>query len=145
MLNYLAACLIAGFPSNRIPLGSFPSGDMFLILRINSESSLRVENILFIFATDYILLLMFRSFFFLASSGAFDSSITYFMSTLSSSTSLHFFTIVNSILPTFSARNGRDHENTFKPSGSLYGGSLSWYYLSCKFPSSKMRILPLLS
>jgi hypothetical protein len=42
---------MAGFPYNNNPLGSLPSGDMFFIFRINSESSLSVENILLIFAT----------------------------------------------------------------------------------------------
>jgi hypothetical protein len=49
------------------------------------------------------------------------------------------------MLDTFSAKNGRDHENTLSPSGSLYGGSVSWYYLSYKLPSSNIKIDPLLS
>lgn len=42
----------------------------------------------------------------------------------------HFLIIVFSILKTFSAKNGRDQENTFKSSGSLYGGSVSEYYFN---------------
>jgi hypothetical protein len=34
-------------------------------------------------------------------------------------------TMVYSMLDTLSARKGKDHENTFKPSGNLYGGSVS--------------------
>ena len=36
--------------------------EMFLIFKMSSESSRRVVNILFILATDYILVLMFTSF-----------------------------------------------------------------------------------
>ena len=44
------------------------------------------------------------------------------------------------MLETFSAKKGRDHENTFKPSGSLYGGSVSWYYFNYRFPSSNIKL-----
>ena len=57
----------------------------------------------------------------------------------------HFLTIVNNMLDTFSAKNGRDQVNTLSPSGSLYGGSVAWYYLSYKLPSSNIKIDPLLS
>lgn len=121
MLNCFAAFLMAGLPSSSSPRGSLPSGDMFLILRISSESSLRVVNILFIFATDYILLLIFSNFFFFSSKGFLpSSSMILLMSTPSSSFSSpwHFFMIVISMLLTFSAKKGSDHENTFRPSGS---------------------------
>jgi len=51
-LNCLAACLIAGLPSKRIPLGNLPSGEIFLIFKISSDSYFKVENILFILPTD---------------------------------------------------------------------------------------------
>lgn len=116
-LNCLAAFFIAGLPSSRIPLGNLPSGDMFLILRMISYSSLRVLNILLIFATDCTFDLIFNNFFFLVS--AVCSFTIFEISTFSSSTSVHFFTIVYNMLLTFSARKGNDHENTFSPSGNL--------------------------
>lgn len=110
---------MAGFPSMRRPLGNLPSGEMFLILRIISCSSLRTENILLTFATDYILPLiscLFLTFaysvYMLRTSGRLTFSWSF------SSKLEHFFTIVYSMLETFSARNGSDHENTFSPSGS---------------------------
>jgi hypothetical protein len=65
-LNYLAIFLIAGLPSNKRPLGSLPSGAIFLILSISSDSSFKTVNILFIFATDYIFPLINSLFFTLA-------------------------------------------------------------------------------
>ena len=124
ILNYLAACLMAGLPSNSIPLGSFPSGEMFLILRISSESSLKVENILLILATDYILPFICSLLMALAFPSSWIIS-SMFTSSYSSPTSEHFFTMVYSMLDTFSAKNGSDHENTLSPSGNLYGGSVS--------------------
>ena len=62
-LNYLAMFLMAGFPSSSSPLGSLPSGAMFLILSISSDSSFKTVNILFIFATDYIFPLINSLFF----------------------------------------------------------------------------------
>jgi len=74
-LNYLAMFLIAGFPSNRRPRGSFPSGAMFLIFNMSSDSSFRTVNILFILATDYIFPLIRSLFLTLAwSDGNFDKS-----------------------------------------------------------------------
>lgn len=113
-LNCLATFLMAGLPSSSKPRGSFPSGEIFFIFKISSESSLRVENILFILATDYILVFILSSFFDLPSFITVPRSTP---STLSSSTSLHFLTMVISMLLTFSARKGRDQEKTFRPSG----------------------------
>ena len=75
--------------------------------------------------TDLILPLMtFLAFLFY--SVASDSSLVIAsFSSGSSSKFAHFFTIVCSILATLSAKNGKDHEKTLRPSGSLYGGSVS--------------------
>lgn len=125
MLNYLAACLIAGLPSSKIPLGSLPSGDMFLIFRIISYSSLSVLNILLMVETDLIfffitLILAFLSFSLSCVASICICPLISSMFLSSSSSKLeHFFTIVNSMLDTLSARKGKDHEKTFSPSGSL--------------------------
>ena len=75
-LNCFAACLIAGLPSKRIPLGSFPSGEIFFIFKISSDSYFKVENILFIFPTDWIFPLMIYLFLTLASSlGILERSV----------------------------------------------------------------------
>lgn len=131
MLNYLAACLIAGLPSRRIPLGSLPSGDMFLILRIISCSSRRVLNILLIMDTDLIFFLItfifaFFSVYLISSASSCIPCLILPTSISSSSSKLeHFLTIVNSMLDTLSARKGNDQENTLRPSGRRYGGSVS--------------------
>lgn len=126
MLNYLAACFIAGLPSKRIPRGNLPSGDMFFIFNIISYSSRNVLNILFNLATDCILPFISILFFILSYSwGIFVLFISSFIISViftsgsSSSILEHFFTIVNNIDDTFSARNGKDHDSTFKSSGSL--------------------------
>ena len=92
-LNCFNAFFIAGLPYISNPRGNFPSGDIFLILRIISESSRSTLIILFIFATEFILLLILLIFAYSFAILSFNSTFFSYYSP-SSSWSEHFFTMV---------------------------------------------------